>query len=468
MNNSFIVSGSMFGDEGKGTICDYLANKYHLKENVRYNGGSQASHTVISNNKKHKFSQLGSGMLNDTRTYLSDNTVVNLFNIISEAKIFSQLTERNIENILENIYVDQNALIVTPYHSLINKIRELSLKENSLGSVGTGVSEVYKLKKLTGIELRLKDLLSGKSDEIINELFNYTSDYVKEKRKMIREELFEKLINEKDIYYLTNQVNRDYIKRCYSNLLNSNLFNIVNGIKEFHIDNNNVLFEGSQGLLIDKEYGIKPNTTSLDTTNQNGIKLANEINSNIQRIGCASILTSRHGKGVLVTHDEYLDSMIYDENQQYNYFQGSPIYGWFDAVLFRYSCLVNPNDYYFLSGIDRLNKFETIKVCNRYEYNGQIDEEFNEIFDYYFDEGKVYIYNIKKNSDRLKDYLLKCSACYIELDGYDVDFSKIKSFDDLPYKVIDYLDLLEFICKVEFNVIGIGPDRCQKLERRIK
>ena len=369
MNDSYIVSGSMFGDEGKGTLCDYLAHKYNLKETVRYNGGSQASHTVIVDDKKHKFSQLGSGMLNETRTYLSDNTIINPFNIITEAKELRRITGRSFEDILKNIYIDENASIVTPYHALINQIRELSLKENSLGSVGTGVSEVYKVKELTGLDLKVKDLISGKSDQILSDLFRYTSEYYKSKRELISDEDFESLINEKDIYYLTTPINRGYMKMCYANLLKSNLFNIVSGINEFHKDCN-VLFEGSQGLLIDREYGIKPNTTSLDTTNHNGIKLANAINTNVHSIGCTSILTSRHGKGVLITHDKYLDSLIHDENQLENYFQGSPRYGWFDAVLFRYSTRVNPNNYYFLSGIDRLNKFETIKICQRYKYYG--------------------------------------------------------------------------------------------------
>ena len=206
MNDSYIVSGSMFGDEGKGSLCDYLASKYNLKENVRYNGGSQAGHTVIVDDKKHTFSQLGSGMLNETRTYLSDNTIINLFNIITEAKALRSITNRDIEDILKNIYIDENASIVTPYHALINKIRELSLQEDALGSVGTGVSEVYKVKKITGLDLKVKDLLTGKSNQILNDLFDYTAQYFSEKRHLISDEQFDSFINEKDIYYLTNPV----------------------------------------------------------------------------------------------------------------------------------------------------------------------------------------------------------------------------------------------------------------------
>ena len=151
-----------------------------------------------------------------------------------------------------------------------------------------------------------------------------------------------------------------------------------------------------------------------------------------------------------------------------NYFQGSPRYGWFDAVLFRYSTRVNPNNYYFLSGIDRLNKFETIKICQRYKYYGEIDDEFNELFDYYFDDNTIFVHDIKKNSDNLKKYLLKCIPDYIELKGFDIDFNRINDFYDLPYSVIDYINLIEMLCNIDINIVGIGPDRSQKLERRLK
>ena len=127
---------------------------------------------------------------------------------------------------------------------------------------------------------------------------------------------------------------------------------------------------------------------------------------------------------------------------------------------------MNPNDYYFLSGIDRLNKFETIKVCGRYKYLGEIDDEFNELFDYYYENNMIYIFDIKKNSDNLKKYLLKCVPDYIELNGFDVDFSKVESVYDLPYSVLDYISLIELLCNMKFNLLGIGPDRSQKLERK--
>ena len=467
MSESYIVNGVLFGDEGKGTVCDYLTDKNNCTENVRYNGGCQASHTVIVDGIKHKFSQLGSSLLNkDTRTYLSDNTIVNPFNLVSEAKVLSNSTNENIQSILSRIYIDKGSRIVTPYHALINKLREMSSKDRT-GSVGTGVSEVNKIKEKIGIEIKTSDLINGNYENKLLELFDYTSRYLEERRKLINPELFEKTINEKDIYYLTNPRNREYIIRCYNNIIQSGLFNYVSSIDEFHRDGN-VLFEGSQGLLLDREYGIKPNTTSLDTTNHYGVELAKQINCNVNTIGCIGAINSRHGMGVIPTFDKRLQNKIHDENQDATYFQGKPRYGWFDCVLARYSLKFNPNTELFMSQLDRLKGFKTIKICNGYKYNGIIDEDFDSTFDYYEEGNEIIIIDIKQNSERLKYYLSRCTPIYIELNGFKHDISNTKNYYDLPDECIDYISVIEMLINGNITLIGVGPDRCQKLERKLK
>ena len=464
MNKSFIVNGVLLGDEGKGTICDYLTNKNNIKENVRYNGGSQAGHTVIVGGITHRFSQLGSASLNpDTRTFLSDNTVVNLFNLIIEAQVLSSVTHDKAEDILSRIYIDQNSSIVTPYHALINKLRELG-NPNRTGTVGTGVSEVGKIRDKLGIDVKVADLLNGEYEKKLLDLFDYTSSYIKERIPLIDPELFQEKISEKDVYYLTYKVNREYMINRYKDLINSNSFNILNGINEFH-KGGNILFEGSQGLLLDKTYGIKPNTTSLDTTNHYGIKLASDLNSEVNSIGCIGALISRHGIGVLPTFDKELQ-VIHDEHQNENYFQGDFRYGWFDAILTRYSLKYNPNSELCMSALDRLNGFETIKICNTYLYDGPVDEDFENTFDYYIDGKDVIICDIKQKNDRLKEYLLRCIPRYIELKGFNMDISNINNYQDLPDELQEYVSLIEMLVNGNITLVGVGPDRSQKLERK--
>lgn len=471
MNNGYVISGSLFGDEGKGTFVDYLAHEKELIKNVRYNGGSQASHTVIHEGKTHKFSQLGSSMFkNGNKTYLSKNTIVNPFNLFEESNQFSIKACIPIEMVLKNIYVDKNAYVVTPYHRLIGMLKELQLKENKRGSVGTGVSQTRKLLECYNLGLQVNDLLDIdiKGKEKLKELFIFTREFFVKSKEIVDDHLIKSLIDEKDIYYLTDLSNKEYVLQCYKNLMNRDYFNIVDGIKEFYISGEDILFEGSQGLLIDSRYGIKPNTTFLDTSNEYAKTLCEEIGYTPILIGASRAFASRHGKGMFPTKNNMLSNLIEDNNQTPSFWQGSPIYGWYDAVLMRYSQSISKNNEFYLSGLDQLSDLETIEICNCYEYKGLIDEEFEKTFEYCKDNGRVIITNIKKNNDNLKNYLENCIPKYIKVKGWKKDIHDIRKYEDLPSESQKYIELIESLVDVPISLIGVGPTRDEKIMRLIK
>lgn len=465
MDESYIVSGTFFGDEGKGSVVDFLSHQKGIKENVRYNGGSQACHTVVSNGIKHKFSQLGSITLNDnTRTFLSEYTVVNPFNIYTEADVLSRTVNISIDEILKRIYISNNSRIVTPYHKLLGQLREIIAKENKRGSVGTGVSETTRIFEELNLEILMSDLINqdDTTKQKLRKLYEYTRKFLLDNKDKIDEKLLKKLISEEDIFYLTDKQNQDYILHCYERLINTNLFNTINSINEFH-NQGNVIFEGSQGLLIDRNHGIRPNTTLLDTSNKSGIILANEINTKIHKIGAITPFTSRHGHGLLPTYAEEINTRIFDENQTPSYFQGKPRYGWFDLVLAKYSQSINQNDELFMTQIDRLSEFKTIKICIAYTYNGIITEDFENTFDYEIQNSEIIIKSIKQNSLYLKEYLLKCTPVYIELPGWNQRLIK----EYIPHELENFLYLIELYLNTKITYLGIGEDRNMKLERRI-
>lgn len=465
MNNSYIISGSLFGDEGKGTFVDYLSSTKNIKENVRYNGGSQASHTVINDGITHKFSQLGSHFLNeDSRTFLSRYTIVNLFNIIVEADYLERKINIPREELLKRVFVDSSSIITTPYHKLINELNEIENQNNRRGSVGTGVSEVMRVYEQEGVLLTLNDFTNEEYIKKLHELFNITKSLLS---TSTNKKLINKLITKEDKECLTNNKNKDYIIKCYENLLNSGLINIIEDITRFH-QQEDVLFEGSQGLLIDKDYGIRPNTTLLSTSNKNGILLSNTINTTPHKIGIISSLISRHGIGVLPTYDKTLSSMISDENQKESYYQGFPRYGYFDAVLLRYSQSINNNDEYFLSSLDRLSSFKEIKICDSYIYTGEITDDFKETFDYYIDNNRTIIKNIKKNSIYLRKYLSKTIPLYIVIDGWNKNISNITNIEDLPDECHNFINLIEYLTNIKITLLSVGSNRNQKLERILR
>lgn len=484
--DSFILCGMQFGDEGKGTFVDYLAYKENIDGIVKYNGGSQASHTVITpTSVLHKFSQLGSGMfLEKCHTYITENMVINLDNLIVEMNIFSEKTNIPIIDLMNRIHIHENCYIVTPYHKLINKLRELSKGKNRRGTVGTGVSEVmYLLNNVpkqypyeSNLGLQVKDIYNPYSNNPIfgklESLQNYVNKFYIQNKDIIWENIDEDIKESlvKEIDYLLApkaflKISANYIdkfKNSYMGLVFKKC--IYNQYENtFRISCNKVIFEGSQGLLIDKTYGIKPNTTYLDTTNKFALDIS-WYRDNIHKIGITKAFSSRHGFGIFPTESSEVNDVITDNNQDKSFWNGQIRFGWFDAVLLRYAQKINQVDEMYLSSLDKLDKFDEIKVCDKYIYTGKIDEKFKEIFDYEILSDEIIINNINKNDEKLIDYLKECISSYITVKGWKKDISKILKKEELPSKCLEYIKLLEETINIPITVISVGPTRNNKIQ----
>jgi adenylosuccinate synthase len=451
MSKAYILSGTLFGDEGKGSFVDYIAYHKNITKNIRYNGGSQASHTVVSNNNiTHKFSQLGSSMfLEGNRTLLSENTIINLFNLVEEAKVFAEKTNTNPQSVIDKIFISSKCKIVTPYHILCNEIRELSSRYETRGSVGTGVSEVINIMNEANLCLYMSDLFDGKYIKIIDELFVYTLEFFNKNTLFLPANVLFKFSN--TFIIIANQ--RHYTRDCYKALMSSIKFNVVDNISQFTNGTEDIVFEGSQGLLLDKNYGIKPNTTLLDTTNHYAIKLANDLKMEPIKIGIIKAFASRHGIGVLPTYDMKLSKQLFDSNQTTTAFQGrDPIYGWFDCVLLKYAHKINNNTEYFLSHADQINNFRTLKICHAYIYNGKITKDFDETFEYHWHDNKIFITDILKNSPQLSQFLNQCTPSYAVMSRC----KKGLNYIDM------YLDIIKSFTDIKITLISIGPTRNDK------
>lgn len=483
--DSYILCGMQFGDEGKGTFVDYLVYFLNADSVVRYNGGSQASHTVITPEKTlHKFSQLGSGMfLEKCHTYLTENMVINLENLMHELEVFSRKSDISISDLLDRLHIHEECFVVTPYHKLINKLRELSKGNDRRGSVGTGVSEVrYLLSEPKQfpydppLGLQVKDIFNPYSNNPsigrLEALKDYVEDFYQKHEKVIWKNVPENyqesleieiniLLKSKGflgsaINYITkfkNAPNDLNFKRCLYNNYESTL----------RKQSKCTIFEGSQGLLIDGTFGIKPNTTFLDTTNNFALDIS-YYRDNIQKVGIAKAFCSRHGFGVFPTEDFNLSKKISDENQVETFWNGSIRFGWFDVVLLKYAQMINQVDTLYLSSLDKLDNFEKIKVCTSYIYNGTVDDNFKDIFEYSTDStGLVIINSIKKSDINLGKYLKRCSPYYTSIDGWMYDISGITSPERLPEKCLKYIELLEKLTEIPISVISVGPTRENKI-----
>ncbi len=483
--DNYVLCGMQFGDEAKGSFVDYLAHEKDIDCVIRYNGGSQASHTVVTPAKMiHKFSQLGSGMfLDKCHTYLTENMVINFDSLIVELEVFSEKTGIPIPDLIDRIHIHENCYVVTPYHKLINRLRELSQGENRRGTVGTGVSEVRYLltePKLLPYEpplgLQVKDIFNRNSNNPVYSRLEALRDYVdkfyKENKDAIWQnvplEIKESLEKEIEVllpgksfigiaaFYIIKLKSAPYkvnfIRCIYSNYETS-----------FRRDCKKAIFEGAQGLLIDEKYGIKPNTTFLDTTNHFALDISS-YGDNITKVGIAKAFNTRHGLGVFPTETVEVSSRISDNNQSKSFWNGKIRFGWFDAVLLRYAQSINQVDEIYLSCLDELDSFETIKVCSEYHYNGIVDKDFNETFDYYtLPDGGIAIRDIKKPSEKLGRYLENCIPRYIVVDGWQQDISNVSEKSSLPAKCLEYISLLEELIHIHISVVSIGPTRENKI-----
>ena len=483
--DSFILCGMQFGDEGKGTFVDYLAHEKDIDCVVRYNGGSQASHTVITPTRiVHKFSQLGSGMfLEKCHTYLTENMVINLDNLLVEMEVFSNKTGISISELMDRIHIHESCFIVTPYHKLINKLREFSKGANRRGTVGTGVSEVKYLlaesKCFTyelPLGLQVKDIFNPYSNNPtigrLEALQNYVSAFYQSNKNVIWQNVPEEMKEalEREIAFLLKPkafltLASDYVIKFKQAPRDVNFNKCIYNAYELTLRKNCVsaIFEGSQGLLIDGTYGIKPNTTFLDTTNHFALDIS-YYRDNITKVGIAKAFNSRHGLGIFPTESSDLNEKISDENQDESFWNGKIRFGWFDAVLFRYAQSINQVDELYLSSLDKLDGFETIKVCNEYLYNGIVDERFDELFTYFISaDGKITITDIKGNGEDLGKYLERCVPIYIDVRGWKSDISNISDKCKLPNECLNYILLLEKLIKLPITVVSVGPTRNNKI-----
>lgn len=483
---SFILCGMQYGDEGKGTFVDYLAHEQNIDCIIRYNGGSQASHTVITPSAViHKFSQLGSGMfLEKCHTYITENMVVNLENLLVEIEVFSKETGVLIEDLIDRIHIHENCFIVTPYHKLINKLREFSKGNNRRGTVGTGVSEVkYLLSEPKTFShepplgLQVKDIFTEYNHIImagrLEALQNYVSSFYEKNKdiiwKNVPEEMKENL--RREISYLLEPkafftILSDYVRVFEQVPRAVSLKRCIYNTYELSFRKNSVsaIFEGSQGLLIDGTYGIKPNTTFLDTTNHFALDIS-YYKDDITKVGITKAFSSRHGLGVFPTETSEVSSKVFDENQSESFWNGKIRFGWFDAVLFRYAQKINEVDEVYLSSLDKLDCFETIKICNEYIYNGVIDGKFKEMFNYSeLANGKVAITAIKQNSEEISNYLEKCVPNYICVKGWNSDLSNISDKSQLPDECLEYINLLEKLINIPITIVSVGPTRENKIK----
>ena len=307
-----VVLGAGFGDEGKGRVVSYLTSLYCDPLIVRFSGGHQAGHTVLYEGKRHVFSHFGSGTLQGAKTYWSKYCTVYPVGLMNEWKALNKL------GIDPEIHIDDLCPVTTPYDIYENRLREIG---NNHGSCGLGFGttiERHETYKLYFQDLFIDKILKAK----LNNIANY---YYKEKKDSL-------LSNFNLDLRMLNFLESVYeLRRVYKKV----------DFKNDFWNNSNIIFEGSQGILLDKDLGFFPNVTRANTDLTNVYKILKDIrgleNPYLQVNFVSRIYQTRHGNGYMSNETSVDLINNEDETNTKNSYQGSFRTGYLDLDLLKYS-----------------------------------------------------------------------------------------------------------------------------------
>lgn len=332
-----IVAGMGYGDEGKGSIVEYLCSRGSVSTVVKFNGGPQAGHrAVMMDGREHTFSQWGAGTFRGVPTFHSRYVALDPMAMEPEA---DHLIKEGVPNPYRLITVDPNCLIVTPFHKGVNRYLEREREDKRHGScgMGHGVAVGHSLQYPTEA-LRVADIIDG----------------TMEKKLKLQQKRF--------VWYLEEYTSLAKIRDYYYMWLGEIKVSDPNYLKN-QAEVGNIVFEGAQGVLLDEWYGFHPYTTWSTTTFQNAIILLAENKLTATKLGVLRAYATRHGVGPFITEDR-LSYPTYEHNE-YNEWQGPFRLGHFDAVASKYSCGIAKPDVLALTHLD--NATELAHYCIAYE-----------------------------------------------------------------------------------------------------
>ncbi|MFA6447520.1 MAG: adenylosuccinate synthetase, partial [Patescibacteria group bacterium] len=334
MKNATIIVDAGYGDAGKGKLAYSIAKRTGAKLIVRYNGGAQAGHRVVlPDGREHVFSQFGSAtFLPGVQTYLSQNMILQPLAMAAEE---AHLASLGVDDAYERTLVDEDALVITPYHQAANRIREMVRGQGRHGSCGMGISETVSdalahrairakdLLDRTALVRKLREIGEAKNTEIalLISLLKYKNEGSDEIR------IFE---------------DAEIATRCADKMFElAKRMRIVSRRQAFALMNtvNDLVFEGSQGVLLDEWYGFFPYATRSTTTAQKARELlaASGFAGKVTTIAVMRAYATRHGAGPFVTEDAELTSTMPDACNVLGQWQGNFRIGWMDMLATRYA-----------------------------------------------------------------------------------------------------------------------------------
>ena len=414
------IVGANWGDEGKGKITDMLAKESDII--IRFQGGSNAGHTIINDYGKFALHLIPSGVFYQHTTSIIGNGVA--LNIPYLIKEIQSIVDRGVPK--PHILVSDRAQILMPYHVLFDTYEEARLAGKSFGSTKSGIAPFYsdKYAKIgfQVSELFDDDLLKEKTERVC-EIKNVLLEHLYHKPLLDPKELYDELVTYREMI-------RPYVCDVSAYLHNA--------IKE----GKKILLEGQLGSLKDPDHGIYPMVTSSSTLAAYGA-----IGAGIPPYEIKDITTVVKAYSSAVGAGAFVSEIFGDEAEElrnrggdggeYGATTGRPRrVGWFDAVATRYGCRIQGATEVAFTVLDVLGYLDEIPVCIGYEIDGEVTRDF-------------------PTTAKLE----KAKPVFTKLPGWKTDIRGIKNYADLPENCRKYIEFVEKEIEVPITMVSNGPGR---------
>ena len=422
--SGYVVVGSQWGDEGKGKIVDFLAQRADVV--VRYSGGSNAGHTVVVNDVAYKLRLLPSGILYKDKTCILGNGVV-----INTRVVLEEIRGMQAKGVdTTNLLISDRAHVVFPYHEKQDELQELALGANKIGTTKGGIGPCY-MDKYARTGIRVCDLMNK---EVLAEKLKRT---LSAKNKLFTE------------YYKAEPLAYEPMLKAYleyAEALRPHVCDTSVALGDFFDEGRKVLFEGAQATFLDIDYGTFPYVTSSNPTAGNAATGSGVGPRFIDHVvGVVKAYTTRVGEGPFVC--ELFDpdgpgTYLRETGHEFGTVTGRPRRcGWLDTAVVKYAAMVNSLDYLAITRLDILDGLDTIKICTGYKYQGQLLQEYPASL----------------------DVLEHVEPVYEEMPGWKTDISGCQSYDELPEAARHYVERISELVEVPLGIVSVGPNRSQTI-----
>lgn len=417
MPNTVLI-GAQWGDEGKGKIIDVMTQDADWV--VRYQGGNNAGHTVKVDGTTYILHLIPSGILREEkRCIIGHGTVIDPIALLTE---MDELHDLGVQT-TGRLFFSDRAHMVMPYHRRIDELREAQKTgKDKIGTTKRGIGPAYG-DKAARTGLRFGVLLENDLDAQVRQRVELNNTVI--------QALGGEPLDPEDVaqqYVAAAERLKPYVAETVQLLHDA----IARG--------ETFLCEGAQGTMLDIDYGTYPYVTSSNTTVGGATTGSGIPHKYIDRVvGVIKAYTTRVGEGPFPTElTDGIGELLQTEGSEFGATTGRPRRcGWFDAVIARYSAMLNGVDQWAMTKLDVLDKVETLRICTGYEHKG----------------------TVQTSMPAGARVLEECTPVYEEMPGWGTPTSEIRNFEDLPDAAKAYIHRLEEITGVPVGILSVGPGR---------